>query len=101
VVAINRNGWSQSIVTAGRDHSVRAAWGRQFGRVKFGGVVQGATVMNGQADHLDEDDEEILTATISDEALEAAAGTVRGELYSDTSTQLGSYCFPCGGSCGG
>ena len=24
VVAINRNGWSQSIVTAGRDHSVRA-----------------------------------------------------------------------------
>ena len=24
VVAINRNGWSQSIVTAGRDHPVRA-----------------------------------------------------------------------------
>jgi hypothetical protein len=25
VVAITRNGWSQSIVTAGRDHPVRAA----------------------------------------------------------------------------
>ena len=28
VVAINRNGWSQSIVTAGRDHPVRAAHSR-------------------------------------------------------------------------
>ena len=26
VVAINRNGWSQSIGIAGRDHPVRATW---------------------------------------------------------------------------
>jgi hypothetical protein len=26
VVAINRNAWSQSIGTAGRDHPVRADW---------------------------------------------------------------------------
>ena len=26
VVAINRSGWSQSVVAAGRDHPVRAAW---------------------------------------------------------------------------
>jgi hypothetical protein len=29
VVAINRNGWSQSIVTAGRDHPVRAVLSRK------------------------------------------------------------------------
>ena len=28
VVAINRNGWSQSIVTTGRDHPVRALQSR-------------------------------------------------------------------------
>ena len=34
--------------------------------------------MNDQIDHLDPADEGILTYTVSDEALEAAAGTERG-----------------------
>jgi hypothetical protein len=34
VVAINRNGWSQSIGTAGRDHSVRAHLRRQFVKIE-------------------------------------------------------------------
>jgi hypothetical protein len=34
--------------------------------------------MNDQTDTLDQTDEEILTYTASDEALEAAAGTERG-----------------------
>ena len=34
--------------------------------------------MDDRTDHLDQADEEILTSTVSDEALEAAAGTERG-----------------------
>ena len=36
--------------------------------------------MNEQTDHLDQIDEDILTYTVSDEALEAAAGRERGEM---------------------
>jgi hypothetical protein len=38
---------------------------------------------------LDQADEEILTYTVSDEALEAAAGSVRG------ATNLTPYSLPC------
>jgi hypothetical protein len=36
--------------------------------------------MNDQTKHFDQVDEEILTYTVSDEALEAAAGTERGAM---------------------
>jgi hypothetical protein len=34
--------------------------------------------MDDQTDHFDQADDEILTCTVSDEALEAAAGSVKG-----------------------
>jgi hypothetical protein len=37
VVAINRNGWSQTIVTAGRDHPVRAKLSSFIGKLVFCG----------------------------------------------------------------
>jgi hypothetical protein len=49
------------------------------------------TTMNDQANALDQADEEILTYTVSDEALEAAAGTERGAPSYPTSF--------CGGFC--
>jgi hypothetical protein len=49
--------------------------------------------MNDPADNLDQTDEEILISTLSDEALEAAAGP--GEcLYSGWTNMLGNNC--CG-----
>jgi hypothetical protein len=47
------------------------------------------------ADNLDQTDEDILTYTVSDEALEAAAGTERGEPATcggGTTTYRGSLC---------
>ncbi|HEX3881002.1 MAG TPA: hypothetical protein VHW24_28680 [Bryobacteraceae bacterium] len=49
--------------------------------------------MNDQTDHLDQTDEEILTATVSDEIMEAAAGT---ELLNPTWTPA-VHCAPSGG----
>jgi hypothetical protein len=46
---------------------------------------------------LDQADEEILTYTASDEALEAAAGTERGEVRFYTRTR--DSITRCGGSC--
>ena len=40
--------------------------------------------MNDQTDTLDQADEEVLTYTVSDEALEDAAGTLRGALKHTT-----------------
>jgi len=44
-------------------------------------------------DHLDEAEEEIFTDTVSDEALEAAAGPVRGSATPDPETDF--YCSRC------
>ena len=55
--------------------------------------------MNDTTNDLDQTDEEILTYTVSDEVLEAAAGTGRGEPYpypSLVSTyQILPYTFCC------
>jgi hypothetical protein len=47
--------------------------------IRLGVFVEKGTAMNDDADCLDQADEEILASTISDEALEAAAGTQRGD----------------------
>jgi hypothetical protein len=44
--------------------------------------------MNDQTDHLDQTDEDILSYTVSDEALETAAGTHRGGSI---------FCWPISG----
>jgi hypothetical protein len=52
--------------------------------------------MNDDNTDLDQADEEILTYTVSDEALEAAAGTERGvstpHCYTVVSTVVPHYC---------
>jgi hypothetical protein len=50
--------------------------------------------MNDDTTDLDQADEEILTYTVSDEALEAAAGTERGANTDFPSTRLGPP-HPC------
>lgn len=45
--------------------------------------------MNEQTDHLDQADEKILTRTVTDEALEAAAGA---EKITNTLDPAGGYC---------
>jgi hypothetical protein len=47
--------------------------------------------MNDETDHLDQIDEDILTSTLSDDAIEAAAGTERGG-----ATQCWEHAAPCG-----
>jgi hypothetical protein len=51
--------------------------------------------MDNPADTLDQADEEILTYTASDEALEAAGGTEisGGSLLTDCTIRFGSLCF--------
>ena len=51
--------------------------------------------MNDQADDLDPSDEEILITTVSDEALEAAAGTERGALQLSVQDTLRGGPFCC------
>jgi hypothetical protein len=48
--------------------------------------------MDNPADTLDQADEDILTYTASDEALEAAAGTERGPVTVDTFVLALTYC---------
>jgi hypothetical protein len=48
--------------------------------------------MNDTTTDLDQADEEILTSTVSDEALEAAAGTERGGLLSNVVSHGWFYC---------
>ena len=50
-------------------------------RVSFGERIN---AMNDTTTDLDQTDEDILTYTVSDEALEAAAGTERGALTSNS-----------------
>jgi hypothetical protein len=50
--------------------------------------------MNEQTDDLDQADEEILTYTVSDEALEAAANTERG-----APTFIWAVTLPCWPGC--
>lgn len=49
--------------------------------------------MDDQTDHLYRADEDILTYTVLDEAVEAAAGVVRGLATPDPSTDF--YCSLC------
>jgi hypothetical protein len=48
--------------------------------------------MTDQTDTLDQTDEDILSYTVSDEALEAAAGTERGEGHGSTHGTLMITC---------
>jgi hypothetical protein len=49
--------------------------------------------MNDEADDLDQADEEILTSTVSDEALEAAADTVQTATFPcSIHTQISNAC---------
>jgi hypothetical protein len=50
--------------------------------------------MNDTTTDLDQADEDILTYTVSDEALEAAAGTEKGRYYT-----AHSMVMPVGGPC--
>jgi hypothetical protein len=61
------------------------------GPLAFGGTSPGTSrlmastedvIMNDQTNHLDQADEEILTTPVSDDALEAAAGTDKGGAWS-------------------
>ena len=49
--------------------------------------------MNEQADTLDQTDQEILTSTVSDEALEAAGGALAGGR--PTAPSFTGWCLPC------
>jgi hypothetical protein len=54
--------------------------------------------MNDPTDDLEQADEDVLSHTVSDEALEAAAATDRGAitLYNTRPVNYLSYCgFPC------
>jgi hypothetical protein len=51
--------------------------------------------MNDQTDDLDRVDEEILTSTLSDEALEAAACLETGRPFPSASPGTASRCYLC------
>jgi hypothetical protein len=51
--------------------------------------------MNDQAEHPDQADEDVLAYTISDEALEAAAGTERGPFQLSVQDTLRGGPFCC------
>ena len=58
-----------------------------FENARYDRVVQQRTdAMNDQTDTLDQTDEEILTTAVSDEVLEATAGTQRDAAFSSPYT---------------
>jgi hypothetical protein len=63
-------------------------------------ILEGSNAMNNQTDHLDHADEEILTFTVSDEALEAAAGAEAGVALSGFTCHFASWVQAQRGCCG-
>ena len=52
--------------------------------------------MNDQSDMLDQNEEDVLSYTVSDEALEAAAGREGGSLFISIFFNENTYNFCCG-----